>query len=585
MKSKRHMKDERKIAIYSRKSKYTGKGESIQNQIEACKRKIDFTFEGVDLENDIIVFEDEDFTGANTKRPAYQTMIRAIKKNEIKVIAFYKLDRISRNVSDFSNLVIELDNYDVTFLSATENIENVTPSGRAMMYMTSVFAQLERDTIAERIRDNMIELAKTGRWLGGTPPTGFKSKQIETLSVDGKKRTLFQLDELIDEKKLVMTILYKMLELKSLSKVETFTLQNNIKTRAGKNWSRFAIRNLLTNPVYAIADQDTLEYFKGLGLDIYADEKDFDGEHGMTVYNKTEKKNNNVVKKDISEWIVSVGKHKGFISGKLWVEIQNIIDGNSDKKYRRPSTSNAMMSGILRCSHCGTFMRPKLSNQSVDDKGRRQFDYMCELKDRSKKQRCQCKNIKGLEADDLVLEEFRKIMSPTSKFYLALKKLSAGSFDKENRENQELKALKSLIAKNENSIAILLDRIKIIDVSLLDDLSKEIKSLKQANIELEKQIKALTNTDYDVISDKETADLLLNLIDTYLSSFDTLDLNTKRNLIKLLVSSITSDGEDITINFLGARDSDNKAFSSDGGVNSKTLSNMSREYPRSSQAL
>ena len=63
----------------------------------------------------------------------------------------------------------------------------------------------------------------------------------------------------------------------------------------------------------------------------------------------------------------------------------------------------------------------------------------------------------------------------------------------------------------------------------------------------------LTNTNYDEISDKETADMVLNIIDTYFSSFDTLDLNTKRNLIRLLVSSITSDGENITINFIGAR--------------------------------
>ena len=92
-------------------------------------------------------------------------MLKDIKEHKIDTVVFYKLDRISRNVSDFSNIVNEFDKYNISFLSATESIENVTPSGRAMMFMISVFAQLERDTIAERIRDNMIELAKTGRWL------------------------------------------------------------------------------------------------------------------------------------------------------------------------------------------------------------------------------------------------------------------------------------------------------------------------------------------------------------------------------------------------------------------------------------
>ena len=88
---------------------------------------------------------------------------------------------------------------------------------------------------------------------------------------------------------------------------------------------------------------------------------------------------------------------------------------------------------------------------------------------------------------------------------------------------------------------------------MLDDLSKEIKRLKQANTEIEKRIKDLTNADYDEINDTETANMLLNIFDTYFTSFDTLDLNTKRNMIKLLISSVTSDGENITINFIGAR--------------------------------
>ena len=68
--------DDRKIAIYSRKSKFTGKGESTHNQIEACKRKIESTFEDVDLEKDILIFEDEGFTGYNTNRPDFQKMLQ-----------------------------------------------------------------------------------------------------------------------------------------------------------------------------------------------------------------------------------------------------------------------------------------------------------------------------------------------------------------------------------------------------------------------------------------------------------------------------------------------------------------------------
>ena len=560
MKSSKSKKDTRKIAIYSRKSKFTGKGDSINNQIEACKRKIELTFENIDFEEDVIIYEDEGFTGYNTNRPAFQRMLQDIRDKKIKAIAFYRLDRISRNVNDFSNLVKELDNYDVAFLSATESIESVTPSGRAMMFMISVFAELERNIIAERIRDNMIELAKTGRWLGGNTPTGYQSEKIEQITIDGKKRKLFKLTHIDDEARIIQIIFDKMLELKSQTKLETYTIQNDIKTKNDKLYSRWGLKNILTNPVYATADKDTYDYFKNLGVEIFADEKDFDGKHGLMVYNKTEKKQNQVIRKDEIDWIVAVGKHKGIVTGKEWVEVQELLERNSDMKYRKPNASNCILSGILRCSHCGSFMRAKMKNKTVDKLGRRRFDYMCELKEKSKKQKCQCRNINGLEADDLVLAEIKKMAAPNSKFYKALKNISLNTFNQKDKNNEEIKALKSSVNKNQNDINSLLNKIKYVDVSLLDDISNEIKELRETNAELEKQIKSLTNTNYDEISDKETADLVLNVLDTYFETFDNLDLNTKRNLIKLLVSSITTDGEDITINLIGARTVDVKTF-------------------------
>ena len=556
MNNSKQNKDNRKIAIYSRKSKFTGKGESTHNQIEACKRKIDLTFEDVDLKNDVIVYEDEGFTGYNTNRPAFQRMLKDIKDNHIKAIAFYKLDRISRNVSDFSNLLNELDNYNVSFLSATENIENITPTGRAMMFMTSVFAQLERDTIAERIRDNMLELAKTGRWLGGITPTGFKSEQVENITVEGKKRKLYKLSPIESEVRIVKSLFDKMLELKSQTKLETYTLQNDIKTKNNKVYTRWGLKNILTNPVYAVADKDTLEYFRNFGVEIYAEESDFDGIHGLMVYNKTDHKRKTcVVRKEVEDWIVSVGKHEGIVSGKEWVEVQNILDKNSDMRYRKPSVTNALLSGILRCSHCGSYMRIKLRDKkSVTDDGRRVYDYMCELKDKSRGQKCKCKNINGIEADEAVMNEIKKITVPTSKFYSSLKRISATAFTKDEKNNDELKTLNLQIKKNEREISALLEKMKYIDIEILDDVSKEIKRLKEVNVGLQNRMKELTNYNYNEINDKDTAELVLDILNTYFDSFDTLDLMTKRSMIKTLISSVTSDGENLTINFIGPRE-------------------------------
>ena len=102
-------------------------------------------------------------------------MLKQCRQRQIRCIVCYRLDRISRNVGDFSALIDELNRLDITFNSISEKFDTTSHMGRAMMYIASVFAQLERETIAERIHDNMLELAKDGRWLGGNPPTGYRS--------------------------------------------------------------------------------------------------------------------------------------------------------------------------------------------------------------------------------------------------------------------------------------------------------------------------------------------------------------------------------------------------------------------------
>ena len=94
--------------IYSRKSVYTGKGESVENQIEMCRQYITSKFPEAEAEN-IVVYEDEGFSAKNTDRPQFQQMLRDIRIKKPNYIVCYRLDRISRNVSDFSTLIEDLN--------------------------------------------------------------------------------------------------------------------------------------------------------------------------------------------------------------------------------------------------------------------------------------------------------------------------------------------------------------------------------------------------------------------------------------------------------------------------------------------
>ena len=120
------------VAIYSRKSKFTGKGESIGNQVELCREYIRNLFGEADAEG-CAIFEDEGFSGGDLKRPAFQRMLAEVRKKKYRAIIVYRLDRISRNISDFTGLIDELSRLEVAFISIREQFDTGTPMGRAMM--------------------------------------------------------------------------------------------------------------------------------------------------------------------------------------------------------------------------------------------------------------------------------------------------------------------------------------------------------------------------------------------------------------------------------------------------------------------
>lgn len=537
-------------AIYSRKSKFTGKGESIENQIELCKNQLINKY-NIKEEN-IKIYQDEGFTGYNTNRPQFQEMIKDIRNKKIKCVIVYRLDRISRNVTDFCNLKNEFIKYNTDFISVTENFDTSTPMGRAMLMISSVFAQLERDTIAERIRDNMYELAKTGRWLGGNTPLGYKSEKVETLSVDGKRKNLYKLDIVFEEAEIIKLIWNKMCELKSLSKLEVYLLQKGIKTRNGNNFTRFSLITILKNPVYVVADNKIKDFFEKMNVTIYeTDIEKCNGINGLLAYNKREELMGKTKSyKDITEWIIAVGKHQGIIPSQQFIKVWNLIENNKDKRCRVPRQNTSILSGIIRCKHCGNYMRPRLRNTvTIDNK--RNFSYLCVLKEKSRKRLCKCKNINGIETDMIVIEKISELKLPTNMLINKIKLLINNKEKKSDKRINELQTLNTILSRNKRKVEALIDKMAIIDGELIADITAQIKSIKSKNLEIEKRIIELSKETEKEIDKDEVTILALNIINKYMSSFDSLNIVDKRLMIKSLVNTIESDGENIYINYMG----------------------------------
>ena len=407
------------IAVYSRKSRFTGKGESIGNQVELCRAYI-AAHEGPEALAHLAVYEDEGFSGGNLNRPAFQAMMKAAREKRIRAVIVYRLDRISRNISDFAALIGTLSQLGVAFISIREQFDTGTPMGRAMMYIASVFSQLERETIAERIRDNMHELAKTGRWLGGVTPTGYAAESVTTLTVDGKTRRACRLRLIPEEAELVRTVYGLFLQSRSLTATEAELMQRGLRTRRGKYFSRFAIRAMLQNPVYLVADREACRYFEDLGAELYPDASAFDGRCGVMAYNRTDqKKSSATVHLPVSQWIIAVGQHPGLIPGSEWVQVQEALAQNRAKSFRRPRTGSALLSGMLYCT-CGSRMYPKQASRRGPD-GTRAFSYVCRMRERSRGSLCRTRSAPGGALDGAVLTQLAALPEDTATFAALLR--------------------------------------------------------------------------------------------------------------------------------------------------------------------
>lgn len=146
-------------ALYTRQSVEKVDSISIESQLEYCK----YETRG----NPYKEYIDRGYSGKNTNRPAFEEMLEDIKQGKISRVIVYKLDRISRSILDFANMMDIFQKYNVEFVSSTERFDTSTPIGRAMLNICIVFAQLERETIQKRVTDAYYSRCKRGFiWAG-----------------------------------------------------------------------------------------------------------------------------------------------------------------------------------------------------------------------------------------------------------------------------------------------------------------------------------------------------------------------------------------------------------------------------------
>ncbi len=524
--------------IYSRKSVYTGKGESIENQIAMCRQYIQSKFPEAG-HSDITVYEDEGFSAKNTERPQFQQMLRDIQHKKPDFVVCYRLDRISRSVSDFSSLIEELNDRRISFACVKEEFDTSKPMGKAMMYIASVFAQLERETIAERVRDNMLLLARTGRWLGGTTPTGYTSEKQQEILLDGRRKTSCKLKDNPEELQTVNTMFEKFLELRSITGVSKFLIKQGITARGGGWYSLPGIKEILQNPVYCVADKDAWEYFTAQNADVCFEEKDCSDQYGLLAYNKRDYSKKHAPRQPIGKWIIAIGRHKGRIPGRKWAAVQRLLADNipTGKKPAKMHNGYSLLSGLIFCKECGSrlFAKPR------SGQGAGLFDYVCGSKLKGGTGLCGCQNIGGRQADDLVYRSLLPYLEESPRIDALLKEQKRTLRGQAHEGEQN--SAEARIRRCSSEMGHLVEALSqgALDPALIPRINARVRELEEEIARLSKERRPLPAAGQEEAMAAKLADSLADIK----SCAAALSVQEKRTLIRLLVQKIVWNGKEL----------------------------------------
>jgi site-specific DNA recombinase len=181
-----------RCAIYTRKSTEEGLEQgfnSLDAQREACAAFIQSQkHEGWTVLP--TAYDDGGYSGGSMERPALQQLLADIEAGWIDVVVVYKVDRLTRALSDFAKLVEVFDRRGVSFVSITQQFNTTTSMGRLTLNILLSFAQFERELIGERVRDKIAASKKKGMWMGGTVPLGYDVKDRKLVVNKAEARTV-----------------------------------------------------------------------------------------------------------------------------------------------------------------------------------------------------------------------------------------------------------------------------------------------------------------------------------------------------------------------------------------------------------
>ncbi len=244
-----------KVDLYIRVStdRQAKEGDSLEEQENELKKFCDYRNYQIHK-----IYIEKGKSGGNTNRPEYKKLVKDIEHKKIHAVVVKKLDRLSRSLLDFEQLMVMMQSNEVEFISLRENFDTTMAMGKAMLRVALVFAQLEREQTAERIKDVFAYRAEQGLYNGGVRPFGYDSISSELVPHN-------------QERKVIEFIFKKFIELKSTTLVANECNSIGFKRRSGILWDKREIHKTLKRPIYKGFVKWNGQLFKGIHQPLITD--------------------------------------------------------------------------------------------------------------------------------------------------------------------------------------------------------------------------------------------------------------------------------------------------------------------------
>lgn len=354
-----------RCAIYTRKSTSEGLEQEF-NSLDAQREAAESFVASQKSEGWTVLpqrYDDGGFTGANADRPALQQLLEDITDRRIDVVVVYKVDRLSRSLLDFARLIELFEKYGVSLVSVTQSFNTATSMGRLTLNILLSFAQFERELISERTRDKMGAARRKGKWIGGTPPIGYRLPPGGgRLEIDPQEAALVR--EVYDLYQQRRSIIQVVEELRRRGRKTRQRQTSTGRVLGGKPLSVSNVHSILTNAVYA----------------------------GKIRY----------------EGELYAGEHEGIISETVFEAVAEIMStnhwsGNQDDKHK--ASAEFPLAGLLRCGACDSALTPTRARA-----GNRHYRYyVCVSFQKNGRQSCPVKRLSAPITEARVVAALRQL--------------------------------------------------------------------------------------------------------------------------------------------------------------------------------